>query len=553
MVVHTTLTFTTAAASGVAVWAYLYRRPLRGDYAACYYAASILGLYVTAIIFGAQEPFYFSATVFGTHAVSALGSTVCYRLSPWHPLARFPGPFLWRISSSSLVYVSLTGKRYLVIDDLHRKYGPFVRIGPSHLSVNLHSANNVIYGAGSHMEKAESYVTPGHPDAVALFFKPKTEEIHLERKRVWAPAFTRPSIVNFIPAVERRTSELLQCIQYRQSQNPEKLMDLSEAICHWAYDVMSEMMFGGSNNLELMKNGDPEDLVDGGKMATIILDSIGQSPWLMDIAWHLPQGKSMVRLRQFAAAVMRRRVQASADTAMRDLTSYLLDGRTSSGDPIPLEDLELDAVVAIQGGSDLTATVLCLAFYYILASESTHGYYSKLQQELDDTFPPRDDTLDWDVLAELPYLNAVISEALRLASPFFLPRIVPEGGVVIDDRHIPEGTTVALAAYSQQTSPENFYPDPLEFRVERWLPGGLGPGSKTEKAALYSFSSGPHVCVGKSFAYQEMRYMIARVVLVYDFKLAPNFDANKFRDGILNMRTTVLKEPLMVTAYIRDV
>ncbi|KAJ6529989.1 cytochrome P450 [Mycena vulgaris] len=503
-----------------------------------------------ATIFRVQAPFYLSATVFGIHVFSALGSTLCYRLSPWHPLAQFPGPFLWRISSLRLVQISLRGKRYIVLDDLHRKYGPFVRIGPSQLSVNLHSASNVIYGAATHMEKGDAYVTPGHPDAIALFFKQKTRTIHLERKRIWSPAFARGSILNFIPAVERRTWEMLHCIKNRQSENKEQLLDLSEVFCHWAYDIMCEMVFGGSNNLELMKKGDPEGLVYGGKMATVILDCVGQSPWLIDLAWHLPLGKSMTRLRQVAAAMMRKRVEADAETTMRDLTSHLLDGRTSSGDTIPLEDLELEAVVAIQGGSDNTSTTLSLAFYYMLTSP--HDYYQKLQQELDGTFPERDGLLDWDVLAGLPYLNAVINEALRLASPYYLPRIVPPGGVIIEGTNIPQGTSVALAAYSQQTSPDNFYPDPLNYRVERWLPGGLGPGSKTEKAALYSFSSGPHVCIAKSFAYQEMRYAIARLVLAYDLKLAPNFDAKKYRDGILNMRTTLLKEPLLITAYLRE-
>ena len=92
-----------------------------------------------------------------------------------------------------------------------------------------------------------------------------------------------------------------------------------------------------------MKNGDPKGLVDGGKMATVILDwsvsilslslpltriihgnSIGQSPWLIDLAWYFPVGKSMVQLREVAASMMRNRVEVDADTTMRDLTSYLV-------------------------------------------------------------------------------------------------------------------------------------------------------------------------------------------------------------------------------------
>ena len=58
------------------------------------------------------------------------------------------------------------------------------------------------------------------------------------------------------------------------------------------------------------------------------------------------------------------------------------------------------------------------------------------------------------------FLNGVIKETLRLASPYFNPRIIPSGGSVVDGKYIPEGTIVALAAHSQQTSPDNFFPSP---------------------------------------------------------------------------------------------
>ena len=60
---------------------------------------------------------------------SLLLCTTFYRISPLHPLAAFPGPVQCRLSSVWLTYVSYCGQRYLVLDRLHAKYGPFVRIG----------------------------------------------------------------------------------------------------------------------------------------------------------------------------------------------------------------------------------------------------------------------------------------------------------------------------------------------------------------------------------------------------------------------------------------
>jgi hypothetical protein len=49
-----------------------------------------------------------------------------------------------------------------------------------------------------------------------------------------------------------------------------------------------------------------------------------------------------------------------------------------------------------------------------------------------------------------------------------------------------------------------------------------------------------------------MRYAMARLALAYNLKLAQNFDVKKYRDGILNMRTTILKERLLVHATLRE-
>ena len=54
------------------------------------------------------------------------------------------------------------------------------------------------------------------------------------------------------------------------------------------------------------------------------------------------------------------------------------------------------------------------------------------------------------------------------------------------------------------------------------------------------------MCIAKAFALQEMRYVLSRIVLAFDITPADGFDAQAFRDGILNMRTTVLEKDLHV-------
>lgn len=59
-----------------------------------------------------------------------LGSSVgLYRVSPWHPLARFPGPIALRLTKLSLASISRGGRRNVYTQQLHQRYGDIVRIG----------------------------------------------------------------------------------------------------------------------------------------------------------------------------------------------------------------------------------------------------------------------------------------------------------------------------------------------------------------------------------------------------------------------------------------
>ncbi|OJT10972.1 Cytochrome P450 67 [Trametes pubescens] len=512
-----------AAAAGVASWLYLNRRTVRGDYAFLFYSAAYLALYaiLRAFPLASATPSIEAASIALTYFTTLASVTVGYRLSPWHPLASYPGPVLWRISSVYLTYISFMGRRHLILDKLHAKYGPFLRIGPNTLSLNTPAATSVYLT----MEKGEAYRFPAHDDVMGIFFKPKSKEVHRERKKLWGGMFTPNGLVQLTPALEKRTWELLRCIERRQKANGG-YVNLPEAFSHWAHDFM-----------ELMKNGDAEELIYTGKLGTAMLDSLGQSPWVLDILWQIPTTKDMHQLVRLASQMTRTRVQAKELPAFRDLISYLMEGGVS------LPEMERDAVIGIVGGFDNPSIAMALCCYF-LVSEPHH--YVKLRAELDAAFPEPLGHLAYNTLATLPLLNSTIHEVFRLGSPFFLPRVAGPGGAKIDGRYIPEGTIVALAAYSQQISPDNFYPEPMNFRPERWQPQGLGPDTKTNKAVLASFSFGPHSCPGKALAWQKLRYCLSRVVLAFDMEFQPGFDVQAFRDGILNVRTTLLEKDMFM-------
>ena len=62
---------------------------------------------------------------------SLLSSIILYRVSPFHPLAKYPGPLIGKISQLWLAWNALDGRVNLYMKRVHEEYGDVVRIGRS--------------------------------------------------------------------------------------------------------------------------------------------------------------------------------------------------------------------------------------------------------------------------------------------------------------------------------------------------------------------------------------------------------------------------------------
>ena len=67
---------------------------------------------------------------FTTYIGALILFTLAYRLSPFHPLAKYPGPVIAKTSKWWAAYMSATGDSHRYYKHLHDRYGDVVRIGP---------------------------------------------------------------------------------------------------------------------------------------------------------------------------------------------------------------------------------------------------------------------------------------------------------------------------------------------------------------------------------------------------------------------------------------
>lgn len=109
----------------------------------------------------------------------------------------------------------------------------------------------------------------------------------------------------------------------------------------------------------------------------------------------------------------------------------------------------MDHLVA---GVDTTGDAMCILMWRISTPEYTHiqdALFDELSS-VKDAFDPVTQTAPISALEKLPYLDAVIHEAMRWRPPvpMTLFRVVPPTGALISGYAIPPRTTVGCQAYS---------------------------------------------------------------------------------------------------------
>jgi hypothetical protein len=86
----------------------------------------------------------------------------------FHPLARFPGPFLASLSDLWQVFDMLSLQQPYHLTELHAQYGQFVRYGPDKLSTTAEDAIPVVFQKGGRIfPKTEFYDAYGAYGATA--------------------------------------------------------------------------------------------------------------------------------------------------------------------------------------------------------------------------------------------------------------------------------------------------------------------------------------------------------------------------------------------------
>ncbi|KAI0483447.1 cytochrome P450 [Xylaria cf. heliscus] len=431
----------------------------------------------------------------------------------FHPLANYPGPLLARITLIWRFWHSLRGRFHRVIETNHQKYGDVFRVSPNELSFCTVSAYKTIYGTRTSAElkvpKAAFYDMFGAGFSEPCISCEKDPSTAGAKRSLFSGAFSAKSLGEQEAVLQRCINTFVAKVG--KLGGGDEGLDMRKWYEMVSFDILGEMAFGESFNcIENESSHFWLDMILGHVFAISVMDNLNRYPLLMAAIRSLPKKWTTSKLSQrqsdFSREKVKRRLEKRTEQTdfLSTVAKKVLNGEVSQ------EEMAAHSSTFVIAGGETTATSMTAITYYLLRSPSSHD---KLKREVRSRFNSIGE-IDITNSGQLPYLQAVIKEGMRIlpANSQGLPRRSP--GIEVDGNFVPEGTEFHVSPWTMAHD-TRYWHDPFVFKPERWTDAEC----KDIKAASQPFSMGPRACIGKNFAYAQMSLELAKLVYAYDMEL----------------------------------
>ncbi|ORY64872.1 cytochrome P450 [Pseudomassariella vexata] len=451
-------------------------------------------------------------TILGALVFTVVGAYIYQGLT--NPLRNIPGPWYTKFTTLPSTFYVMTAK-HPAWTLTHPQPGPIVRISPYEADTSSIPAVKLVHNATMKSQpflKSPFYSTLiTDSDSVFNTIHPAN---HRKYKRLLSSPMSESGLKAFLPQIDAQVRLAMTKIR-EEDDGPRGVADVAKWFMFLSFDVIGELTFGESfGNLEHgRKNRSVDDFVSLGYVGGLR----SMFPVISKISTVLP-----IPVFRDATEIQWRTFEY-AERALEKHRKMVEKHHAESGgavktDPKPTvfsklynaeheetwtqKEIRDNAQVFIVGGSDTTANSM---IYLVWAVCQHPEIKQKLLKELSNL----PEGWGYDELRDLPYLNCIVNETLRLhtALPCGLPRIVPPGGCELAGHFVTGGATVTTQAYSLHRDVEAF-PDPYRFYPERWE-----NTTQRMKDCIMPFGGGGRTCLGRHLARIELRLITARFFL----------------------------------------
>lgn len=501
-----------------------------------------------------EKPIMMLPLVKGVLAALVLLRVLYALLRPFFsPLRGIPGPPAARFTK--LWYAARLARGDFQHDNiaLHRRYGPLVRVGPNFVSFDDPAALKTVYGIASRFPKSDWYQgmrAPGRGHFT--LFTDQDIRRHAETRKLYQHVYSMSSLVSYETFVDQCTDMFVDRLRDMAGQG--RPVDMAYWFQAYAFDVIACITYG--TRFGFLDRGEDikgfmrslHDLVRYSSLMGIYprlhawlfyptarLGLFGSKGRVINM--NFVQERLALRGEERKVRDPEADAKSHADGTPRDFLDRLWDKHDENPEKLTQFHIFLVGLANITAGSDTTASTLSGMLYLLLAHPRV---LAKLQAEVRD-FTASGRLSERPTFKEgqqMPYLDAVLKESLRLHSAVGLPlwRVVPAGGVHIAGHFIPEGTNIGLNAWVAHRNPEVWGRDADEFRPERWLEAQAeaeaGNRERLQRMEAYylPFGLGARTCIGKHISILEILKLVPRLLREFEWALDRPEDGMKCED-----------------------
>ncbi|KAK0635458.1 cytochrome P450 [Bombardia bombarda] len=448
-----------------------------------------------------------------------------YRLT-LSPLAKIPGSKLAAATFWYEIYydIWLGGKYYQVIEDMHKKYGPIVRINPYEVHFNDPGAiESVFPGPGRKTNKYEfTGRRTGTQNSIVATID---HDMHRKRRNTISAFFSNASIRRLEPIIQEHLGKLLSRMD--AAGETGKILPMHYVFRACTSDLITKYAFGESFHFL-----DKEDFAIPYMESTDVFFKLNHTfchfPWVgmligLSPPWAVKTFIPSLTEMWDKQLMWLERVQDIRDSKDPErLKTTIFEGVLNS--KLPDEEktnarLTHEAQLVVFAGEGTTAYTLQAALYQLLANPAE---FAKVKAEVIAAIPDASQIPSFSQVESLPYLNAFIQETIRVHPGVVsrLPRVSPDLPIVYKVKNgknsrngaeyfIPAGTSLNMTAQISHMNPDIFQ-DPYEFRPQRWI-----DDPRLDRAFI-GFARGTRNCIGMNFARLEMSMVLAAIIRKYD-------------------------------------
>ncbi|KAJ9603454.1 hypothetical protein H2200_012232 [Cladophialophora chaetospira] len=427
----------------------------------------------------------------------------------FHPLAAYPGPFASKLSDLPAIFYAATTQDTYVRYAQHRKYGSVVRTGPNELCFSDAASIKDIYGqSGEPCLKAPFLYDGFTLTGTSSVFSTTDRNLHARMRRLMSHGFSQQGVLQFQSDIIAKVERFLHNVS--SAAQPVNIHDPAHELYR---DTISLLSFGQSFNLlEGKESQGAKDI----ETYFNICPLFGRFP----LAKYLPFGDfgaardarpRIIKFSQSCIDDLRQRLRKG--TVQSSLLRHMVEAKDGeTGTEFSNEELIENVVIFILAGSGTTATTLIYLLYELGKRPEMQ---KRLEDEIRNAFPDQSVFPNFEVATDLPYLNCVVQEVLRLRGPIptVAPRVSP--GKIIGGKYVPAGVIVSNVPYSTQRDPTAF-PNPEEFSPDRWA----NP-SPEMKIMHRPFATGPRNCIGMHLARVQLLITVCAIYQRYEVELDP--------------------------------